>query len=140
MRQSLDAAATPAGDAPVQGLHLAADLRGCGPDAPMTDLERLRTLCLRSVEAVGLHVVGERFHAFASPGGVTGVVLLAESHLAVHTWPELAAVTLDVFVCNVRADNRDRAQALMSALEAAFAPAHALRHTITRTLVDGPPA
>ena len=59
----------------------------------------------------GLAPVGELFHRFPpapgsdEPAGITGVVLLAESHLAVHTWPELGAVTLDVYVCNFGADN-----------------------------------
>ena len=60
------------------------------------------------------------------------MVLLAESHLAVHTWPELGAVTLDVYVCNFGADNSARARALLAALEQAFAPAQAERHEIAR--------
>ena len=108
----------------MQGLHLTADLRGCAPDtAAFTDPGTLRRLCLQAVAAAGLQAVGELFHRFPSPGGVTGVVLLAESHLAVHTWPELGAVTLDVYVCNLHADNSAAAEALLAALVAAFAPA-----------------
>ena len=82
----------------MQGLHLTADLRGCRPDAPaMVDAPALRALCVAAVARCGLTAVGELFHRFDSGGGVTGVVLLAESHLAVHTWPELQAVTLDVY-------------------------------------------
>ena len=50
-------------------------------------------------------------------------MLLAESHVAVHTWPELGAATLDVYVCNFGADNSARAEALLAALVALFAPA-----------------
>jgi hypothetical protein len=57
------------------------------------------------VAGSGLTPVGELFHRFEPGGGVTGVVLLAESHLAVHTWPELGAVTMDVYVCNFSGDN-----------------------------------
>ncbi len=77
--------------------------------------------------------MGELFHRFPpAPGstgrrGITGVVLLAESHLAVHTWPELAAVTLDVYVCNLGTDNSARAHALLDALVAAFAPTQVQR-------------
>ncbi len=126
----------------MQGLHLTADLHGCRPTgrarAAMTDPEALRRLCLDSVRASGLVPVGELFHRFApaggagDPPGVTGVVLLAESHLAVHTWPELGAVTLDVYVCNFGADNSSRAHALFDTLLADFAPAHAERHAIAR--------
>lgn len=123
----------------MQGLHLTADLHGCDPrGAAMTDTEALRRLCLASVRNSGLAPVGELFHRFAvapgstDPSGITGVVLLAESHLAVHTWPELGAVTLDVYVCNFGADNSARAHVLLDALLAAFAPAHVERHALAR--------
>ena len=117
----------------MHGLHLTADLRGCrAGGAELTDPGALRDCCLRAVAAVGLHPVGELFHHFAPAGGVTGVVLLAESHLAVHTWPELSAVTLDVYVCNMQADNSARAEALLQALETVFMPARAERHRLQR--------
>lgn len=117
----------------MQGLHLTADLTGCNPALPvMHDPAALRTLCLAAVRQAGLQAVGELFHPFPAPGGVTGVVLLAESHLAVHTWPERAAVTLDVYVCNLHADNRGGAQALLQALQAAFAPAQARLQRLNR--------
>ena len=118
----------------MHGLHLTADLRGCDPVRPeMTDTATLRTLCVSAVEGAGLTPVGELFHRFGDGGqGVTGVVLLAESHLAVHTWPELGAVTLDVYVCNFGADNSARADSLLAALEAAFAPSSVERHRLQR--------
>jgi S-adenosylmethionine decarboxylase len=117
----------------MQGLHLTADLRGCNAtSALMVDVAALRVCCLHAVAQAGLLVVGEVFHRFPPPGGVTGVVLLAESHLAVHTWPELGAVTVDVYVCNLAGDNSAKAQALMSALEAAFAPTSSQRQRLLR--------
>jgi S-adenosylmethionine decarboxylase len=122
----------------MHGLHLTADLRGCPAQAaPMCDATALRTLCLDAVARSGLRAVGELFHPFATrpgggPGGVTGMVLLAESHLAVHTWPELGAVTLDVYVCNLGGDNSACAEALLQALQAAFAPATVERHRLQR--------
>jgi len=105
------------------GHHLAADLGGCRADVPaMTDPQALRALCIAAVQAAGLTPVGEVFHVFPPPGGVTGVVLLAESHLAVHTWPERGAVTLDAYVCNFSADNSAAAAQLVDQLIAAFAP------------------
>lgn len=107
----------------MQGLHLTADLWECVPATPaMVDPDCLRALCLRAVGAAGLHAVAEVFHRFPGPGGITGVVLLAESHLAVHTWPEQGAVTLDVYVCNLHEDNRTKARALLDDLLQAFAP------------------
>ena len=126
----------------MQGLHLTADLRGCAAGRPeMTETASLRRCCLAALAGAGLTPVGELFHRFvptaatapgAAPSGITGVVLLAESHLAVHTWPELEAATLDVYVCNLGADNSARAEALMDALVAAFAPARIERHAQRR--------
>ena len=124
----------------MQGLHLTADLRGCAAGRPeMTETASLRSCCLAAVAGAGLTPVGELFHRFVpaaapgvAPSGITGVVLLAESHLAVHTWPELEAATLDVYVCNLGADNSARAEALMDALVAAFAPARIERHAQRR--------
>jgi S-adenosylmethionine decarboxylase len=128
----------------MRGLHLTADLRGCALARPlMTNPAALRSICLDAVAAAGLRPVGELFHRFTpaadadasdatAPAGITGVVLLAESHLAVHTWPELEAATLDVYVCNLGADNSGRAEALLAALIAAFAPSTIERHALER--------
>jgi S-adenosylmethionine decarboxylase len=130
---------------PMHGLHLTADLRGCAATLPsMTDAQALRGLCLSAVRAAGLQPVGELFHRFGAhgapatdaPSGVTGVVLLAESHLAVHTWPELNAVTLDVYVCNLCDDNSRRAETLMATLEDAFGAVRVERHRLQRGTLD----
>src|SRR4051812_49972087 len=85
------------------GLHLLADLHDCTGAVALDDLDALRALCLGAVADAGLRSVGHLFHPFVGDDGVaqgvTGVVLLVESHLAVHTWPELGSVTADVYVC-----------------------------------------
>lgn len=117
----------------MQGLHITADLSDCPvASTPMSDAQALRRVCVEAVHAVGLTPVGEIFHRFPAPGGVTGVVLLAESHLAVHTWPEIGAVTLDAYVCNVSADNSAAAERLVDRLIAAFAPAQVQRRQLRR--------
>jgi S-adenosylmethionine decarboxylase len=117
----------------MQGLHLTADLRCCDATSPlMLDVAALRVCCLHAVAQAGLTAVGEVFHRFPAPGGVTGVVLLAESHLAVHTWPELGAVTVDVYVCHFNGDNSAKAEQLMATLEAAFAAGRSQRQRLTR--------
>lgn len=125
----------------MHGLHLIADLTGCPAQRPlMTHTPALRAACVAAVHAAGLHAVAECFHSFAdvaSPlgqpaSGVTGMVLLAESHLAVHTWPELGAVTLDVYVCNRAADHRDRARYLLQQLVAAFEPQQVQQQAVMR--------
>jgi spermidine synthase len=115
----------------MQGLHLTADLSGCKKNLSlMTDADHLRRVCLDLVESSGLTVVGELFHAFPGltknqAGGVTGTILLAESHLALHTWPEQQAVTLDVYVCNFSTDNSKKANQLLNSLVDLFEPADA---------------
>jgi S-adenosylmethionine decarboxylase proenzyme len=123
----------------MHGLHLTADLRGCDRTrATLTDPARLRAACLAAVEEAGLNAVAELFHRFqapagsAEPPGVTGVVLLAESHLAVHTWPELGVVTLDVYVCNLGQDHSAQAEALLARLMAEFAPREAQTQHLMR--------
>jgi len=58
--------------------------------------------------------------------------VLAESHLAIHTWPELDAVTLDLYVCNFSQDNRAAAEAAYAALKAEFKPQRVVRHDVKR--------
>ena len=122
----------------MQGLHLTADLNGCDPSQPlMTNTDALRALCVEAVAAAGLGAVAELFHRFEpAPGesqsGITGVVLLAESHLAIHTWPERGGVTLDVYVCNLGQDNSAKAERLMQSLCSAFAPGATNRQALQR--------
>ena len=127
----------------MQGLHLTADLLKCAcPIKLLTDRGALQETCIRLVKLAGLTVVGDDFHQFSDvsgdASGVTGLVLLAESHLAVHTWPELNAVTLDVYVCNFREDNTSKAQALTDSLVALFAPLRSNRNSLVRGVPDLP--
>jgi len=121
----------------MQGLHLTGDLFDCScTSALLTDLEKLSTLCRDATVAAALTIVDEKYHVFpdwnGQPGGITGAVLLAESHLAVHTWPERRGVTLDVYVCNFTDDNGGKAQQLFDALMIAFRPTSQVVNRITR--------
>jgi spermidine synthase len=121
----------------MQGLHLTGDLFDCGCSAVfLTDLDTLAKQCRESTIEAGLSVVDEKFHVFpdvdGQPGGITGALLLAESHLAVHTWPERRGVTLDVYVCNFTGDNCAKAQQLFDSLVVAFRPASQAVNRIER--------
>ncbi len=127
----------------MQGIHLTADLFECAcPINLLTDRGALQEACIRLVRRAGLTVVGDDFHQFSDTSGdasgVTGLVLLAESHLAVHTWPELNAVTLDVYVCNFREDNTSKAKALADALVDLFQPERANRNSLQRGSPSAP--
>jgi S-adenosylmethionine decarboxylase proenzyme len=107
----------------MQGLHLTGDLFDCDcPPRRLVDVAALRAHCLTVVRDAGLTPVADLFHPFPGSAGVTGVVLLAESHMAVHTWPETMGVTLDIYVCNFGADNSAKAHALRAAMTEFFAP------------------
>ncbi len=128
----------------MQGLHLTADLYDCRcADGLMTDADQLAELCRRHTLAAGLTLVDEKWYAFppfeGQPGGVTGMLLLAESHLAVHTWPEKRAVTLDVYVCNFTTDNSGKAESLLREIVAAFQPGHSEVHHLLRGSEERPP-
>ena len=115
------------------GLHLLADLHGCEcDDRLLRDATFLQDFCVRAVAATGLSSVGALFHSFGEGAGVTGVVVLAESHLSVHTWPEHGYVTLDVYVCSYSSDNSGRAQALFDHMVDAFRPTEPHRQRIER--------
>ncbi len=121
----------------MDGIHLLGEWYGCNADMPeMTHAAALRSLCVRLATASGMTVVGESFHQFA-PVGVTGTVLLAESHLAIHTWPEHGFVTVDVFVCNYTTDNTAKAERLFQSLEEALRPTDARFQAIHRGGRDG---
>ena len=116
----------------MDGIHLLGEWYECPAHTPeFTRAQSLRALCLEAVRNAGLTIVGDSFHQF-EPQGVTGTVLLAESHLAIHTWPEYGFVTVDVYVCNLATDNSDKAKHLFRALEAAMKPKRTKYQEIVR--------
>ena len=121
----------------MQGLHLTADLHGCHCDSRwLLDAQALGRACIDAVDAAGLQAVAELFHTFPAtghgPGGVTATVLLAESHVCIHTWPENTSVTLDVYVCNFGADHSAQARQLMAHLISIFQPSQCQQHALWR--------
>ena len=124
----------------MDGLHVLANLYRCrGAAHCLTDAAALRERCIAAIERAGLTVLGDLFRQFPGSGGapdpsagVTGCVVLAESHVAIHTWPEIACVTLDAYVCNYSRDNTERARALVDELTALFDPEDCVRHDVPR--------
>jgi spermidine synthase len=124
----------------LDGLHILANLYRCrGQARHLTDAAALREACIAAIERAGLTVLGDLFRQF--PGadgapdplaGVTGCVVLAESHLAIHTWPEFGCVTLDAYVCNYSCDNTARARALVEELTRLLQPEDCVRQDVSR--------
>ena len=129
----------------MQGLHLTADLYGCRCDAALLDdAQAIALLCCTLTTDCDLSVMADRWVTVpglgGQRGGVTGVVLLAESHVAIHTWPELGNVTLDIYVCNFSGDNSAKAEQLMQNLLQAYQADRVLRKRLLRgdLTCDGP--
>lgn len=115
-----------------EGVHLIGDLYRCeGDSALFGDAQLLRATCLELCQSAELQVVGDVFHQFEA-AGVTGCVLLAESHFAIHTWPENSSVTVDVYVCNFSMDNSGKAQQVFEGIRKLFAPADARIQCVQR--------
>ncbi|MGA2326042.1 MAG: S-adenosylmethionine decarboxylase [Bryobacteraceae bacterium] len=86
----------------MSGQEWVVDAYGCDA-AALADLGKLRGLFARMIEELSLRPVGEtKWHQFPSTGGITGLCLLAESHLACHTFPEYGSLCLNLFCCKPR--------------------------------------
>jgi S-adenosylmethionine decarboxylase len=80
------------------GTHLIADLQGVDSEK-LADAAVIEALLKQGAIAAGASIVYSHFHTFGPGQGITGVVLLAESHISIHTWPELGFAALDIFMC-----------------------------------------
>jgi len=87
------------------GRHLIAEFDGCDAGQLRTQA-RLRDAMIEAARRAGARVINDQFHHFGPDGGVSGVVLLAESHLSIHTWPEAGYAAVDIYTCgrHVRPD------------------------------------
>jgi len=108
------------------GTHLIADLYGIDSEK-LSDLHSIEDLLKRSALAAGARIVYSHFHPFGPGQGITGVVLLAESHISIHTWPETEFAAVDVFMCG----NAEPRRAL-DLIRQSLAPASVKVQDITR--------
>jgi S-adenosylmethionine decarboxylase len=113
---------------PAIGRHVLADLYGIAP-ALLRDAEALAAVLRTAAEAAGAHQLASHFHSFGTDDGVTGVVLLAESHISIHTWPEFGFAAADIFMCG-----HSHPERALAVVVAALAP---LRQEV-RTAARGP--
>ena len=82
----------------IPGHHGLLALYSCD-EAILKDQGRLKTALKAAAPAAEATVLAERFHTFSGAGGITGVLLLAESHISIHTWPEHRFAAIDAFIC-----------------------------------------
>ena len=107
-----------------RGLHLIGELHGA---EGLADVDHVAASLEAAAKACGATILDTRLHPFDEHGGVTGVVLLAESHITIHTWPEHAYAAVDVFLCG----DCDPADSL-PILKEAFRPDRMTTQTIER--------
>ncbi len=79
------------------GTHLLVDLRDCNIEA-IRDLEYVKDSLVQAAKAASATIVDVSFHEF-NPFGISGMVVIAESHLSIHTWPEYGYAAVDIFTC-----------------------------------------
>jgi S-adenosylmethionine decarboxylase len=108
------------------GTHLLADLHGI-PAGPLMDAAAIEAVLRAAAGAAGARILHGHFHAFGPEQGVTGVLLLAESHISIHTWPEAGFAAVDIFMCGAA-----RPQLALECIEQALAPATAQVRAVAR--------
>jgi len=85
--------------------HVLAEVYDCDPNI-LNDAEEIEEILVKAALEAGAEVREVAFHKF-SPQGVSGVVIISESHLTIHTWPEFGYAAVDVFTCGERVNPWD---------------------------------
>ncbi|MDW8034318.1 MAG: adenosylmethionine decarboxylase [Nitrososphaerota archaeon] len=98
------------------GSQIIAELYHCDRNL-LDDLDYIRNIMLNAANEANVTIIGSKFHKF-SPQGVSGVVVIAESHISIHTWPEYGYAALDIFTCGNRSMPRLALKYLAKALRA----------------------
>ena len=114
------------------GKHLLLELKDCDREV-LNNLGFLKGILSAAATEAGATVLGESFHKF-NPHGVSGVVIIAESHLFIHTWPECGYAAVDVFTCGDTVQPEKAAQMLIRELGA---KSHSVME-IQRGILDSP--
>ena len=99
----------------LHGLHLIADLAA---RERLDDPDFIATVLRDAAAAAKVTLLELRLHHFGGGNGVTGVALLAESHISIHTWPEDDLAAVDIFVCGAHADAEAALTKIVSSLAA----------------------
>ena len=111
-------------------------MSGAGSATLLQDSAPLRRLCLVAAESAGLPILAELFRP-CDPSGVTGVLLLPDSHLTIHTRPREGTVTLDVFIGVYARNSRAKARAVYGRLKDGFKPDKENLLQVNRGVAEG---
>lgn len=111
------------------GTHLIADLYGC---SGLDDAALIEDTLRAAVLAIGATLIGLHLHPFGEGQGITGVAMLAESHMSIHSWPETGYAAIDIFVCGTGQDLDQGLAIIAQALQAERQEIHSIRRGIPR--------
>lgn len=116
----------------MKGIHILASFYGCKNKDLLVNKSKLKKKLIFLVKQSGLNTVGDCFYKFRG-GGVTGIVLISESHLSIHTWPEKNnSLTLDIYTCNFLQNNEGKSKELFNSLKKIFSPAKIKKKIVRR--------
>ncbi|OPY55947.1 MAG: S-adenosylmethionine decarboxylase proenzyme precursor [Pelotomaculum sp. PtaU1.Bin035] len=110
------------------GRHVLAEICGCDFNI-LNDIDKVEEILVNAALEAGAEVRECVFHKF-SPQGVSGVVVISESHLAIHTWPELGYAAVDVFTCGEKVNPWDACNYLTDRFSAKHMKAKELKRGI----------
>lgn len=114
-----------------KGLHILAGLYECQETEVLASKIKLEKTILKIIQKARFNALSSLFYKFPD-GGITGLVLLSESHLAIHTWPEKAYASLDIFLCNYSSDNSYKVRKAFELFHAFLKPAKMKKREIRR--------
>jgi len=111
-----------------KGMHIIMELYGC-PAELIAHVPSVKQIFDEIIDKAEIHRISEAYHQF-KPRGVTGIILLEESHISVHTWPEYGYVAMDIYTCG----SEEKAIEAAKIAEKLFMPTKILKKELLRGL------
>ncbi|MBI4159962.1 adenosylmethionine decarboxylase [Candidatus Wolfebacteria bacterium] len=121
-----------------KSLHILADLHSCEGNAKyLTSVTAIKKIILQAVKQAGFSIVAHRFYKFTpggnvTDGGITGMIIVSESHIAIHTWPEKKFVNFDVFFCNYSRNNSEKTRKVFKDISNIYKPGRMRKREVWR--------
>lgn len=116
---------------PFTGLHILGEITTKEVEN-LKSLTQTRKYIRNVIRKHNLHELGSFYYKFPKGGGFTGLVSLVESHISIHTWPELKYVTLDVYLCNYPQDNSATTRNVFNDIAMFFKPVKIAKRAVRR--------
>lgn len=116
---------------PFTGLHVFGEIT-TKEAKKLKSLHQARRHIKNAIKKHNFHELGSFYHKFSKNGGFTGIICLSESHISIHTWPELNYLTIDVYLCNYSRDNSAAAKKVFNEVVEFFEPSKIIKRNIKR--------